>query len=155
MGTVGPTGRRDPRGIGPSKQYGDRDSRAQRVSMPTSDAPVLPPDVLRALQDRYRGTVASTLDLLRGMARVLSATPTAPETLDALRRELHRVHGTAGSYGYDLASRVAATLEACVIRWSVDPLLDRDERAAVVDRFVAELEAAFKHDEPAEHPPAR
>jgi chemotaxis protein histidine kinase CheA len=123
--------------------------------MSSNDAPALPPDVLRALQERYRGTVASTLELLREMARELSAVPAAPQTLDALRRELHRVHGTAGSYGYDLASRVASTLEACVIRWSVDPLLDRDERGAVVDRFVAELEAAFQRNEPVESPPAR
>jgi chemotaxis protein histidine kinase CheA len=123
--------------------------------MPANDAPALPPDVLRALQERYRGTLTNTLELLRGMARELNAAATAPETLDALRRELHRVHGTAGSYGYDLASRVAGTLEACVIRWSADPLLDRDERGAVVDRFVAELEAAFKRNEPADSPPAR
>jgi chemotaxis protein histidine kinase CheA len=108
-----------------------------------NDSPVLAPEVLRALQERYRSTIVSTLTLLRALSVRLSTAPTAPDALTTLRRELHRVHGTAGSYGFDVASRVAATLEECVVRWEIDPTLDREERGAIVDRFVGELTAAF------------
>ena len=53
-------------------------------------------DALRTLRERFRETSAGTIALLEDLARQLAADPSAPETVSALRRELHRVHGTAG-----------------------------------------------------------
>jgi len=115
----------------------------------------IPPDVLQALQDRYRVTMATTIEVLRGYAAQLAVTPTAPATLDALRRETHRIHGTAGSYGHETASRLAAAAEVRAVQWAADPTLDRAERAGIVSRFVADLSAAVTHNGPADMPPTR
>ena len=68
-------------------------------------------DALRTLRERFRETSAGTIALLEELTRQLAADPTAPQTIAELRRELHRVHGTAGSYGFVEASRLAAKIE--------------------------------------------
>jgi chemotaxis protein histidine kinase CheA len=99
--------------------------------------------------------MARTLDVLRGQAAQLSVSPTAPELLDALRREAHRIHGTAGSYGHETASGLAAGIEERIVQWLADPALEREIRSAVIDRFIVELAAAITHNGPADMPPAR
>ncbi|GAC1516088.1 MAG: hypothetical protein NVS1B4_09330 [Gemmatimonadaceae bacterium] len=73
----------------------------------------------------------------------LSEAPTSSELLDALRRELHRVRGTAGTFGFPEASRLAGVLEDRTIEWSTDPALDVERRAAVIDHFATALSLAF------------
>jgi CheY-like chemotaxis protein/HPt (histidine-containing phosphotransfer) domain-containing protein len=97
-------------------------------------------DALRVLRERYRATIGNTVAALRQIAAQLAASPTAPEVVDALRRELHRVHGTAGSYGFADASRLAAELEQAAVRWAIDPALDTDRRAAMTSEFADALE---------------
>lgn len=67
--------------------------------------------VLAKLRERFAATAGNTLKAFEVLADQLQRTPTAPEVVDALRRELHRVHGTAGSYGFLEASRLSAALE--------------------------------------------
>jgi CheY-like chemotaxis protein/HPt (histidine-containing phosphotransfer) domain-containing protein len=97
-------------------------------------------EALRVLRERYRATIANTVAALRQIADQLSADPSAPEIVDALRRELHRIHGTAGSYGFADASRLAADLEQAAVRWAIDPRMDMDRRASMTAEFADALE---------------
>jgi DNA-binding response OmpR family regulator len=99
--------------------------------------------VLEKLRQKYLASSGNTLAAFSKLAAQLDATPDAPEVVETLRRELHRVHGTAGSYGLHEASRLAGALEPVAVRWTASPQLDRARRAAIVRQFVRSLTAAF------------
>jgi len=130
---------------------------SQPTTVPSyqSSPSAIPSDVMAALRRRYRLTMARTIDVLRGHAGQLAVAPTAPEVLDALRREAHRIHGTAGSYGHENASDLAAAIEDRLVQWLADPAFEREIRGAVIDRFIVELSASITHNGPADLPPAR
>jgi CheY-like chemotaxis protein/HPt (histidine-containing phosphotransfer) domain-containing protein len=98
-------------------------------------------EALRVLRERYRVTIANTVAAFRRLSAQLAVIASAPEVVEALRRELHRVHGAAGSFGFPEASRLAAQLEDAAVRWMADPALDVDRRAAMIAEFANELEA--------------
>src|SRR2546423_10037784 len=98
-------------------------------------------EALRVLRERYRTTIANTVAAFRRLSAQLAVIAGAPEVVEALRRELHRVHGSAGSFGFPEASRLAAELEEVAIRWVGDPHLDLDRRAAMTADFANALEA--------------
>ena len=104
---------------------------------------------LAALRERFAASAERTVAAFRAFAHQLAASPAAPDVVEALRCELHRVHGTAGTYGFAEASRLAASLEAEVVRWAGDPRVDRDQRAAIVDRFADALAASLHDGRPA------
>jgi DNA-binding response OmpR family regulator len=110
-------------------------------------------DALRTLRERFRETSAGTIALLEDLARQLGADPSAAETISALRRELHRVHGTAGSYGFSEASRLAAKLEQRVAGWEDDPALERSQRATIIGHFVSALRLAMSAETASGHAP--
>ena len=110
-------------------------------------------DALRTLRERFRETSAGTIALLEDLARQLGADPAAPETIAALRRELHRVHGTAGSYGFSEASRLAAKLEHRVGTWESDESLERTQRATIIGHFVSALRLAMSAENVLGHTP--
>lgn len=99
--------------------------------------------VLTQLRERYLASSGNTVAAFSQLAEQLQLNPTAPEVVDALRRELHRVHGTAGSYGFHEASRLAGALEPVAIQWAASASLDRDRRASIVRQFVRALSASF------------
>src|SRR4051812_28693943 len=103
-------------------------------------------DALRTLRERFRETSAGTIALLEDIARQLSVDATAPETIAALRRELHRVHGTAGSYGFTETSRLAAKLEQRVAGWEIDSASERSQRSTIIGHFVSALRLAMSAD---------
>jgi CheY-like chemotaxis protein len=103
----------------------------------------LPAEAMRALRERFRASGTRTVESFRSLALQLTVTPTASEVVDAVRRELHRVHGTAGSYGYHEASRLAGKLEARAVRWAADGLVDHDQRGAMIEQFASVLELEF------------
>lgn len=106
-----------------------------------------PPEIetaLAKLRDRFAATSGNTLQAFSTLADQLHRNPSAPEVVEALRRELHRVHGTAGSYGFHEVSRLAAALEIVANRWQTDATRDRDRRADIIRQFVRSLEAAFR-----------
>ncbi len=105
-------------------------------------AGTIPPEVMRALRERFQASTLRTCAAFRTLGIQLAATPDAPEVVDAVRRELHRVHGTAGSYGYREASNLAAKLEERAIRWATDAELDRDVRGAMIIEFAEVLSLA-------------
>ena len=98
-------------------------------------------EALAALRERYRATSATSVAALRRLAAQLVLSPDASEVVEALRRELHRVHGTAGTYGFPEASRLAAQLEERAIQWAGNPALDRGRRGAMTAHFAEALEA--------------
>lgn len=98
-------------------------------------------EALRVLRERYRTTIANTVAAFRRLSAQLAVIASAPEVVEALRRELHRVHGAAGSFGFPEASRLAAELEDAAIRWVEDPSLDADRRAAMTAEFANALES--------------
>lgn len=98
---------------------------------------------LAKLRDRFAASSGNTIAAFAQLADQLQRTPAAPEVLDALRRELHRLHGTAGSYGFHEASRLAGSLELVAVKWAGDPDLDRARRGAVVRQFVRGITAAL------------
>jgi CheY-like chemotaxis protein/HPt (histidine-containing phosphotransfer) domain-containing protein len=100
-----------------------------------------PTDALRALRERYRGTAANSVAAFRRLASRLAANPGASDVVEALRRELHRIHGTAGTYGFAQASVLAGKFEELAIRWAADPDADRDRRATMTEHFANALEA--------------
>jgi CheY-like chemotaxis protein/HPt (histidine-containing phosphotransfer) domain-containing protein len=106
-------------------------------------------EALRVLRERYRITIANTVAAFRRLSAQLAVIASAPEVVEALRRELHRVHGAAGSFGFPEASRLAAELEDAAVRWMADPSLDSDRRAAMIADFANELEACVLGDESA------
>jgi CheY-like chemotaxis protein len=114
---------------------------------PAPPNPLTPPnaeqvnEALRALRERYRASVANTVAGFRYLAAQLTVKPENAEVLESLRRELHRVHGTAGSFGFPDASRLAGVLEARAIRWAADPNFDRGTRGAIIAHFASALEA--------------
>ncbi len=110
-------------------------------------------DALRTLRERFRETSAGTIALLEDLARQLATDPSGPETVAALRRELHRVHGTAGSYGFAEASRLAGKLEQRADAWEQDPELERSQRATIIGHFVSALRLAMSAEAALGHAP--
>jgi CheY-like chemotaxis protein len=114
---------------------------------PAPPNPLTPPnaeqvnEALRALRERYRASVANTVAGFRYLAAQLTVKPENAEVLESLRRELHRVHGTAGSFGFPDASRLGGVLEARAVRWAADPTFDRGARGAIIAHFASALEA--------------
>jgi chemotaxis protein histidine kinase CheA len=98
---------------------------------------------LRLLRERYRASAGQIVEGFRGIAVQLAGAPTNDTVLDGLRRELHRVHGTAGSYGYAAVSDLAAALEERVAGWMADPTLEAGQRATLVTDFAQCIETAF------------
>ncbi len=100
-------------------------------------------DVLAQLRERYLAGSGNTVQAFVQLADQLQSAPDAPEVIDALRRELHRLRGTAGSYGFHETSRLAAALEPVAVKWTNDRELDRARRGAIVRKFVLALQASF------------
>lgn len=100
--------------------------------------------VLKQLREKYLATSGNTLAAFAQLAEQLQQDPSTPEVVDTLRRELHRVHGTAGSYGFHEASRLAGALEPVAVKWAADPSLDRERRAGIVRQFVRALTASLQ-----------
>ncbi len=67
----------------------------------------LPPGLL----EEYLQSARGQLQLLAQLADRLAARNDDVEALEALRREVHKIHGSAGSYGFWSASRLAAGME--------------------------------------------
>ena len=66
-----------------------------------------------------------------------------------MRRELHRISGTAGSFGFTEASILAGAFEERAVRWSGDPTFEREQRETNLRRFIAALDALLS-ETPAE-----
>src|SRR3989442_5831865 len=104
-------------------------------SPPPPPAPELPPGLLA----EYLESARAQLGVLAGLAERLVVTGGDRDALDALRRETHKVHGSAGSYGFMEASRLAAGMEATVKDWAARPDDPDVERGSLARWFVKRL----------------
>lgn len=111
-------------------------------------------DALTALREHFRASSGTIVDTFERLASQLAAMPTSPRALEALKRELHQVKGTAGSYGFLDASALATKLEERVVAWSKDPELEREDRATIISHFGSAARLAFQAPVAADRLPA-
>lgn len=111
----------------------------------------LPPGV----RDEYLRGARDQLGAIAELAERLIASGDDTAALEALRRDAHRLRGSAGSFGFPQASVVAAELEMAATQWLDQPgnggVENRgDETRAFVRRLAAALftKQATAHAEP-------
>lgn len=114
------------------------------------DPAEIPPGLL---QD-YLESTRMQLGTLAGLAGRLAAAGDDAGTLDQFRREVHKVRGSAGSYGFPEASRLAAGMEETVKDWLAHPDDDLD-RGALARWFVGRLAEALGLEVPPAVRPGR
>lgn len=118
------------------------------------DPAEIPPGLL---QD-YLESTRIQLGTLAGLADRLAAAGDDVATLGQFRREVHKVRGSAGSYGFPEASRLAAGMEETVKDWLAHSSDDDLDRGALAGWFVGRLAEALKLEMPgggaASRPPA-
>src|SRR2546430_3698867 len=123
------------------------------VTMTVDSTPgELPPGVLA----EYLESAGAQLRVLAELADRLAGAGNDAEALDRLRRETHKIRGSAGSYGFWEASRLAAGMEETAKDWVARPDdLDLD-RGSVAQWFVVQLAEALQLEPPpAEEPSSR
>lgn len=98
---------------------------------------------LARLRDRFLATSGQVVEVFEGLALRLRADAADGAAIEELRQAAHRSHGTAGSYGFHAASRLAASLETLAMDWLGDPSLDRDRRSTIVANFATLLRGTF------------
>src|SRR5438445_65576 len=98
-------------------------------------SPELPPGLL----EEYLAGVGAELATLAAIAERLAAASDDSEALEALRRATHKIHGSAGSYGFMEGSRLAAGMEATAKDWVAWPGDPEVERGPITRWFVARL----------------
>ena len=107
----------------------------------TGDAAI--ESALAGMRQRYVETSRGFMATFELIGEQLANAPDSDDLLTPLRRELHRVHGTAGSLGFHEAGRMAGAMEGLVRRWSSDPALDRQRRSSIVLSFTRALDGAI------------
>src|SRR5690349_20472666 len=113
-----------------------------------ADGISLPPDLPPGLLEDYLENARAQLGVLADLADRLVAAGNHREALEALRREAHKIHGSAGSYGFWDASRLAAGMEETVKDWVARPDDREVDRGALAHWFVARLAETLKVDVP-------
>ncbi|HET7295630.1 MAG TPA: Hpt domain-containing protein, partial [Gemmatimonadales bacterium] len=113
-----------------------------------ADSASQPPELPPGLLEDYLENTRAQLGVLSDLADRLVAAGNDREALEALRRETHKIHGSAGSYGYWDASRLAAGMEETVKDWAARPD-DRDvDRGSLARWFVVRLAETMQLDVP-------
>jgi len=101
--------------------------------------PPSPDDLPPGLREEYLAGMRATLGVLAGIAKRLAAAGGDREALETLRRETHKIHGSAGSFGFMEASRLAAGMEATAKDWIARPGDTDMDRAGLTGWFVTRL----------------
>src|SRR5438874_13159142 len=104
----------------------------------------LPPGLLA----EYLDSAATQLQVLAGLADRLTVAANDTEALDGLRRETHKIRGSAGSYGFWEASRLAAGMEATAKDWVARPHEVDLDRGSIAHWFVAQLAESLRLEAP-------
>lgn len=114
--------------------------------------PSTPPELPPGLLEEYLAGMRTELGVLSAIAERLARAGNDREALEALRRETHKIHGSAGSYGFMDASRLAAGMEATVKDWVARPEDPEVSRGSLAHWFVSRV--AELHGLPIPHAPA-
>ena len=107
-----------------------------------------PPELPPGLLEEYLAGMRGELGLLADLADRLAVAGNDREALEALRRETHKIHGSAGSYGFWGVSRLAAGMEATVKDWVARPDDVDADRGSLAQWFVARLAEGLKLEVP-------
>ena len=99
-----------------------------------------------ALRDRFQASARAAIARLREYAGQLEIEPHDTGVLDALRRDLHRLRGSSGSYGFHEAGDLIGRMEQRASQWFVDPTLERQDRGAYLRRLADALQPLFGAD---------
>jgi CheY-like chemotaxis protein len=94
------------------------------------------------------------LGAIAELAERLIATGDDTAAIEALRRDAHRLRGSAGSFGFPQASVVAAELEEAAKKWLEKPGNGVGDRGQAARTFVRRLAAALFMKQPAPAPAA-
>ncbi len=95
------------------------------------------------MRQRYAETSSGFIASFELIGEQLGGAPSSEDLMTSLRRELHRVHGTAGSLGFHEAGRMAGGMEGLARRWHADPALDTSRRSSIVLNFARALRGAI------------
>ena len=115
----------------------------------TGDAtPPPPPELPPGLLEEYLRGMRAQLGDLAAIADRLVANNGDREALEQLRRETHKVRGSAGSYGFWAASRLAAGMEETAKDWLARSDDQDVERGSLTRWFVVRLSEILKLDVP-------
>src|SRR3989440_10810315 len=98
-----------------------------------------PPELPPGLLEEYLAGMRTELAALATIAERLAAAKSDRATIEALRRAAHKIHGSAGSFGFMEASRLAAGMEATAKDWADWPGNPEVERGSLARWFVARL----------------
>src|SRR5437667_2521336 len=112
-----------------------------------------PPELPPGLLEEYLAGMRPVLVALVGLAERLAAARNDLAALEALRRETHKIHGSAGSFGFMEVSRLAAGMEATVKDWISWPGDPADDRGSLTRWFVARLAEMLGLEVPRPAPP--
>src|SRR5919201_328209 len=110
----------------------------------------LPPGLLA----EYRESAGAQLRVLAELADRLVAAGNDAGALDGLRRETHKIRGSAGSYGFWEASRLAAGMEETAKDWVARPDDADLDRGSIARWFVAQLAESLQLECPPAGKPA-
>ena len=99
----------------------------------------LPP----GLRDEYLQGARDQLGGIAELAERLITVGDDAAALDELRREAHKLRGSAGSFGFAQASVVAAELEEAAKQWLAHPADGAPTRGAAARGYVRRLAAAL------------
>jgi CheY-like chemotaxis protein len=121
------------------------------VSPPQVDDFGLPPGV----RAEYLQGARDQLGAIAELAERLIAAGDDTAAIETLRRDAHRLRGSAGSFGFPQASVVAAELEEAAKKWLEKPGNGLGDRGLAARTFVRRLAAAlFMKQAAAAAPPA-
>lgn len=95
------------------------------------------------LRERFVASARATLERLHQYGVLLEADPRDAALIETLRRELHRLRGSSGSYGYTAASERIGQMLQRAAAWALDPTLETEHRGAHVRHLVDALYTAF------------
>ena len=118
------------------------------MSPPQVDDFGLPPGV----RDEYLQGARDQLGTIAELAERLIASGDDTAAIEALRRDAHRLRGSAGSFGFPQASVVAAELEEAAKHWLEHPGNGIADRGQAARSFVRRLAAALFTKQPAAPP---
>lgn len=108
----------------------------------STDFTDIPPELLA----EYRRAIAAQLADIGATAQRLERNPGDGEALESFRREVHKVRGSAGSYGFPEASNLAAGMEETAKDWISHAGDLQMDRGAVARWFMARLTDLIEPD---------
>ena len=112
-----------------------------------------PDELPPGLREEYLAGMRATLGMLAAIAKRLAAAGSDREALETLRREAHKIHGSAGSFGFMEASRLAAGMEVTAKDWVARPGDTDMDRGGLAGWFVTRLAEMLKVEVPEAPPP--